>query len=85
LDLYQRDQLNVEALVYLSMWFKVCTCPKLIEWQIRFFVPIKLDCQRYLTRPWNLTDSRGFDKNINTSSKSDAWQQLLANKNGVHL
>ena len=42
LDLYQRDQLNVEALVYLSMWFKVCTCPKLIEWQIRFFSPSNL-------------------------------------------
>ena len=88
LDLYQRDQLNVEALVYLSMWFKVCTCPKLIEWQIRFFPHqtwLSKAASLYLTRPWNLTDSRGFDKNINTSSKSDAWQQLLANKNGVHL
>ena len=34
---YQREQLHVEAFVCFSLWFKVCTCPKLIEWQIRFF------------------------------------------------
>lgn len=34
---YQREQLHVEAFVCLSLWFKVCTCPKLIEWQIRCF------------------------------------------------